>query len=137
MAIYFYHPVHHKMFKLKDVQTLQNHALRCHQVSDPRDESVIYLHSVSNVIMVNTRRKRQILTCIWRNIENGVIETSNPVRHTRANIAPTIYLPVPRQTLFKKSVFYYGATLWNQLPANIRLLQTLEGFKSELYKHII
>ena len=77
--------------------------------------------NISNIIMVDTSRKRQILTCLWRNIDNGIIETSNPVRCTRANIAPTIYLPIPRQTLFKKSVFYYGANLWNQLQVNVHL----------------
>ena len=123
---------------LKDIQTLQNHALRCcHKINDPRDENVIHLHTISNVTMVDVRRKRQILTCLWRNIKKGIIETSNPIRCTRATIAPTIYLPIPRQTIFKKSVFYYGATLWNQLPPNIRLQHTIEGYKTELYKHIL
>ena len=116
---------------LKDIQTLQNHALRCcHKTNDPRNEDIIHLHSISNVTMVDVRRKRQILTCIWRNIKKGIIETSTPARCTRATAAPTIYLPIPRQTLFKKSVFYYGASLWNQLPPNVRLHFTIEGFKT-------
>ena len=57
---------------LKDIQTLQNHALRCcHNVQNYRDEHVLDLHNRSNVIMVDVRRKRQILTCIWRNIKKG------------------------------------------------------------------
>ena len=49
------------------------------------------LHKDSNVVMVNTRRKRQILTCIWRNISKGVIDITLPVRETRQNDAPYIY----------------------------------------------
>ena len=87
---------------LKDIQTNQNHSLRCcHKINDPRDEHVTHLHTISNVITVDICRKRQILTCIWRNIQKGIIETSNPNILPRANVAPMIYLPIP-QTLFKK-----------------------------------
>ena len=123
---------------LKDIQTLQNHALRCcHKVSDPRDENTLHLHTISNIVLVDVRRKRQILTCIWRNIKKGVIEISRPLRQTRAAMAPSIYLPVPRNELYKKSVFYLGATLWNQLPVELRLHDNIDCFKSELHKHIV
>ena len=124
--------------ELNDLQTLQNHALRCcHKITDPRDEHVVHLHNISNMVSVDVRRKRQILTCIWRNIKKGIIDTSVPTRHTRAAMAPTIYLPIPRTELYKKSVFYYGASLWNQLPVEIRLEDDIEGFKLKLYKHIL
>ena len=87
------------------------------------------LHMDTNVLMVDTRRKRQILTCIWRNIKRGIIILSTPLRETRNNIAPTIYLPVPKTELFKKSVYYYGATLWNALSPEIRLCDNIEEFK--------
>ena len=109
---------------IRDIQTLQNHVLRCcHKITDPRDEHVLHLHNIYNVILVGTHRKRQILTGISRNIKKGIIEIANPVRHTRAAIAPTRYLPVPRNELFNKSVFCYGATLWNKLPPHIHLQQ--------------
>ena len=58
------------------------------------------LHKDTNVNMVEIRR---ILTCIWRNIKEGIIKTAVPLRETRYHDAPTIYLPVPRTKLFKKS----------------------------------
>ena len=80
---------------LTDIQTLQNHALRCcHNVYDHRTEHTAHLHDISNVNTVNTRRKRQILTCIWRNIQNNVLEIAVPIRHTRAAGGSTIYLPI-------------------------------------------
>ena len=70
-----------------------------------------------------------MLTCLWKNINKGVIHIAEPTRQNRFAMAPTIYLPVPRTTLFKKSVFYHGATVWNALPVNIRLSEDIESFK--------
>ena len=99
------------------MQILQNNAIRCsYSVSDPRDEHIIFLHSQANMKMIDVRRKKQILTCIWRNMRNGVIQIAQPIRQNRSAEAPSIYLPIPRSELFKKSVYYYGATLWNELP---------------------
>ena len=56
----------------------------------------------------------QILICIWRKIDKGIITTAVPVRQTRYNDAPTMSLPVPKTELFRKSVYYYGAMLWNE-----------------------
>ena len=52
-------------------------------------------------------------------------------------MAPSINLPVPRNELYKKSVFYLGATLWNQLPVELRLHDNIYCFKSELHKYIV
>ena len=110
---------------LKDIQTLQNHALRCcFRIKDPLEMSINVLHENANVKLVDVRRKRQILTCIWRNIMKGVIEIATPARNTRLHIAPSIYLPVPKTTIFKKSVYYSGSTLWNSLPYETRLGET-------------
>ena len=123
---------------LNDLQTLQNHAIRCsYNVKSPREEHVVDLHVKSKIKFINVRRKKQILTCCWRNIKKGVIVTSNPVRVMRSNLAPTIYLPIPKTELFKKSVYYYGATLWNSLPPNVRLCDDIDGFKLEINKLFI
>ena len=85
---------------------------------------------------VNTRRKRQILTCIWQNIQKGVIDIIEPIRETRQNVAPTIYLPISNTKLFKKSVYYQGAMLWNSLHNETRLCEDINDFKTKLYKII-
>ena len=122
---------------LRDIQTLQNHALRCcYKIADPRNIHVHDLHKAANIAFVDIRRDRQILTCIWRNIKKGFIKITVPVRQTRAAEGPTIYVPVPRTELYKKSVFYHGANLWNKLPVNIRMQDDIDSFKTLLYKHI-
>ena len=123
---------------LNDMQILQNNAIRCcYNVSDPRDEHVIFLHGQANMKMIHVRRKKQILTCIWRNVRNGVIQIAQPIRQNRSAGAPSIYLPIPRTELFKKSVYYYGANLWNDLPANIRQLNDIDSFKLEINKFFV
>ena len=120
---------------LNDLQVLQNNAVRCcYGIADPRDEHVLDLHKQANMKMISTRRKKQILTCIWRNIKKGVIKIAKPIRQNRSAIAPSVYLPIPRTELFKKSVYYKGTTLWNGLPASIRNCDDLDSFKLEIGK---
>ena len=76
---------------LNDVQTLQNHALRCCcNIKDPMDVHINDLHKNVNVHMINVRRKRQILTCIWRNVKKGILLTNVPVKETRYNTVLTL-----------------------------------------------
>ena len=122
---------------LKDIQTLQNHALRCcYRIKNPLEMHIDDLHENSNIKPVNMRRNRQILTCIWRNISKGVIETATPVRNTRLHVAPSVYLPIPNTILFKKSVYYHGSTIRNTLSPEIRLCTTINDFKSKLYNEM-
>ena len=59
---------------LNDLQILQNNAVRCcYGVSDPRDKHVIDLHDQANMKLIDVRRKKHILTCIWRNTRKGII----------------------------------------------------------------
>ena len=82
--------------------------------------------------LVNIRRQKQILTCLWRNIHKGIVKITEPIRQNRSAMAPIIHLPIPRTTLFKKSVFYTGATSWNELPRNIRSCDDIDKFKLEI-----
>ena len=51
--------------------------------------------------------------------------------------AGKVYLPIPRTELFKQSVYYYGANLWNALPVPLRLLDDMDSFKLEINKIIV
>ena len=124
--------------ELNDMQILQNNVIRCcYSVSDPRDKHVIYLHDQANMKMIDVRRKKQILTCIWRKLRKGVIQIAQPIRQNRSAEAPSIHLPIPRTKLFKNSVYYYGANLWNALPVPVRLIDDIDNFKVEINKIIV
>ena len=112
---------------------LQNSALRCcYNISDPRDEHITVLHANANVQTVDVRRKRQQIVCIWRNIQNGFIVPHIPNRITRTAGGINIRLPIPRTELFKKSVYYVGSKLWNDLDENIRDIKDLDDFKKNI-----
>ena len=118
---------------LSDLQVLQNSALRCcYNISDPRDEHITVLHANANVQTVDVRRKRQQIVCIWRNIQNGFIVPHIPNRITRTAGGINIRLPIPRTELFKKSVYYVGSKLWNDLDENIRDIKDLDDFKKNI-----
>ena len=65
-------------------------------IRNPIDEHIDDLHKRSNVRYINVRRKKQVLTCYWRNISKGTIVISNPARQIRSTDATTIYLPKPK-----------------------------------------
>ena len=53
-------------------EILQNHALRCsYSIKNQIDVHIVELHVKANIRSVNVRRKKQILTCSWRNIKGN------------------------------------------------------------------
>ena len=64
----------------------------------------------------------------------GVISISEPIRQTTSAEAQTIDLPIPETKLFKKSVYYYGTTLWNLLLTTVRKWEDMDSFKLEIIK---
>ena len=47
-------------------------------------------------------------------------------------LAPSVYLSIPRNGLFRKSVFYDGVSLWNIVPNYVRLCYTVDESKREI-----
>ena len=110
---------------LCDLQILQNHALRCcYNVIDARMEHVSDLHNNANVKMLDLRKKRRQILCIFRNIKDGFLQTYCPVTTTRNVTGNNIRPQIPRTEQLRKSVYYIGSKEWNILPDNIRNLQS-------------
>ena len=123
---------------LEDLNILQNHALRCcYNVTDARMEHVTDLDKNANVKMLDVRRKRQQLLCMFRNLENGYLKSYRPIRNTRNVIDRTIRLQIPRTEQFKKIVYYIGSKEWNNLPENTRASYDFEEFKTNLNENVI
>ena len=118
---------------LSDLQVMQNSALRyCYNVIDPCSEHEAGLHANANMQTVDIRRKIQKKLCLRRNIQNGHIERIIPTRLTRAGNGITIRLPIPRTELYKKSVYYTGSKLWNDLSEDTRSITELSEFKKNI-----
>ena len=44
-----------------------------------------------------------------------------------------LYVPLPRIDLFKSSLKFSGATIWNSLPPELHKTESLSTFKNKLY----
>ena len=53
-----------------------------------------------------------------------------------ANSSNNLYVPRPRLDLFKTSISFAGASLWNSLPQNIKSCISLPCFKRNLHKYM-
>ena len=49
----------------------------------------------------------------------------------------SLVVPWPRLDIFKMSLSYSGAKVFNSLPAPIRTAQTVNAFKTRLHKHLL
>ena len=61
-----------------------------------------------------------------------------PISHQShyTNSRNNLYVPRPRLDLFKTSISFAGASLWNSLPQNIKSCIALPCFKRNLHKYI-
>lgn len=60
--------------------------------------------------------------------------TANTVK--RCRVSRALSAPYPRLDIFKTSLSYSGAQLWNSLPPPVRDVGSLSSFKTRLYKHL-
>ena len=55
---------------------------------------------------------------------------------TRPVSGNNLFIPGGNTQKFQKTVSYSGSVLWNEIPDEIRMAQTLEGFKDKFKKHL-
>ena len=55
----------------------------------------------------------------------------------RSSTHQNLSIPKHRNELFKRTLQYSGAIIWNGLPSNLRSAPSLASFKQNLFKHII
>ena len=53
------------------------------------------------------------------------------------NADVTLALTKPRTEALKRSFEYHGASLWNTLPRDLRIVDNLEMFKINLKRHLL
>ena len=64
--------------ELDDLQIIQNNALRCClKIQDPRDIHLIEMHNITHISFMEDRRLKQLLMCIWRNLNSNFINYDN------------------------------------------------------------
>ena len=119
---------------LSDLQKLQNDAIRCClKIKQPRDAHVVDIHERLDVHLLEHRRIVQLLTCIKKGVTSDFLPHINIDDAVLRNQGLKITLPIPRNDLIKKSPYYWGSTLWNRLPLEVKTMNDLLTFKKTIY----
>jgi hypothetical protein len=122
------------------LQKLQNRAARVITKSNYDIRSSNILADLNWDKLVD-RRKRQKLLLMFKIINKqapqyliDLFENRQPSYALR-NIQNKLALPKPRTEYLKRSFMYHGAKLWNDLPEELRALETLGSFKAAIKTH--
>lgn len=128
---------------LTKLERLQNRALRiCFRAT--HFDGVVDLHRHTKISTIDKRCDVDILKVMHRNVYNVISFSQSPVGYsftiidnsnqemssTRARRAPIISSELPRSEKSRRSLLYYGISLWNNLSTDIRNIDDSSVFKS-------
>ena len=123
---------------LSRLQKLQNRGLRiC--LKNQEYVSRIQLHQLCKVSPLKLRRKYNLRKFMFKQKQNKEI-TINRVIRTRRHDAILFETCRPNLELYKKSSIYRGVREWNNLPVDIRRIESFDIFKknqkNEMYDQL-
>ena len=113
---------------LKKLQTLQNKGLRLCLGRERRFSSDA-IHKLSATPFLRDRRKAHILNFMYKRKDRRELLNVREIR-TRAHDAPLFDVVIPRCEAFKRSIGYFGASQWNNLPPVTRNADSYSVFKA-------
>ena len=116
----------------KDLQTLQNNALRiCLRYNLADRVSEERLNTEGRIQSLKQRNEKQLLKLMYyqsKKMEN----LKEPNRHTRATEKIVFKIPTRCTTKFLNSSYFRGTQLWNNLPRNIQCSETMFKFEKSI-----
>ena len=114
------------------IQKVQNACLRFIYGLRKYDR-ISYTFKLSGWLNMQERRKTHLLTLVYKIIRNKVppylaerLNFRSDVHNINVRYKHFITPPLHRTTLFERSFTYNCATLWNNLPENLKLIRSLE-----------
>ena len=112
---------------------MQNNIIRSGLgVNNPRNISTDDLHTNTNLMMLDRRKKFQLFVCVHKAVYNGYIPLKENVRTSRMFDALVVQLYQASCTRFKKTPLYLGGDHLNNLPVEIRNIEDLDKFKERI-----
>ena len=114
--------------ELPKLQRMQN---RCLRVALRRDQlsNVTDLHREASLLPLKYRINTSLLKILFdHSREPDNLDVKVRGSSTRLHDGPIFPVPFPKSEGFKKSVAYYGPTLWNALPHHIRMASDKKYF---------
>ena len=121
------------------LQKLQNRAARVITKSSYNTNSSYLLNSLSwdNLSVRRTKQKANLMyKCVNKLAPNYLCNmfTMRTLPFDLRDASQKLYLPKPRTDYLKRSFSYSGASLWNDLPEDIRTTKSLRNFKRRIDK---
>ena len=90
-----------------DLQKLQNSILRAAlEINNPRDISTVNLHFETNTLLLDKRRKLQLIVAIFKAVNNNSIKLKENVRNLRMFDGLVVELEHPNTIKFMKTPLY-------------------------------
>ena len=117
------------------LQKLQNGCLRmCFDIKDPRDMSVSLLHSAARINKLDLRRDIQLLNIMFILKSNDQYKRDG-VRNTRSTDKYIFQTDIGHMSIYDRSPYIKGVSLWNHLPENIQQITEKHKFKNKIKRH--
>ena len=116
---------------LGKLQKLQNRCLKiCLGIVDGCSPDI--LHNRVREAKLGDRRKMHVNNFMFKRKEKnvGLAVHDENLTQTRIRAAPNFNLVKLSNDMYRRSVCYYGAQQWNQLPGGLRRLDSFVSFKS-------
>ena len=118
-----------------DLQKLQNHALRiCYNVRIRDRVSIAQMHSQSNLLSLEQRRKKQLLGLMFIYKHRHLDVARVHIHRTQAALVFSFVRERYNCVKYRNSPYYKGALLWDDLHVMIKNSTTLIFFKNQLKK---
>ena len=97
----------------------------CHGIHNPRDISIAGLHLQSRLNTPQQRRELQLLGLMY-DIKDHEPYFHVPLVQTQQAEMITFDTDIVQYDIYKRSPYYVGSKLWNNLPAETQRLESIE-----------
>ena len=119
---------------IEKLQRLQNRALRlCFNINVPRDMPIIELHYLASLLPLCDRREIQ-LSNIMFDIRHDRRYVNCPLVQTRQADRVVFKTEIVHYEIYRRSPYYVGRNLWNNLPLELTSCESKIEFKNLLKK---
>ena len=82
--------------------------------------------------LLDHRRTIQLLTCVKKGVADDFLPHIKMEDAILRNQGLKIIMPIPRNDTVKKSPYYWGSTIWNGLPLDVKTIDDKLVFKQLL-----
>ena len=120
---------------VEKLQRLQNRCMcMCLDIYNPCDVSVVRLHELSNISLLNTRRQIHHCKIMFNLVQNDKYRKSE-IRVTRTIGTHVFDTDIVHLGVYSNSPYYKGVKLWNDIPLEIRSIRDKCIFDYRMKRH--